>query len=74
MAIPLVTHLAILFTHEIAFAVGLEHRDDFGQPLISHVFQFSQDTSPEEYLNVSYNTRCSLELTMKLSTALLSGN
>lgn len=56
--IPLVTHLAILFTHKIAFAVRLEHRNDFGQPLIPHVFQFSQDASAEEYLNAVYDTQC----------------
>lgn len=28
--LPLVTHLAVLFTHEIAFAVSLEHGNNLG--------------------------------------------
>lgn len=48
--LPLVTHLPVLFTHEVAFAVSLEHGNDLGEPLISHVFQFSQHTGSEENL------------------------
>ena len=56
LASPLVAHLLVLLSHQVALAVRLEHGDDLGQPLIPHVFQATQNAGLEEHLQTIHTT------------------
>lgn len=51
--IPLVTHLAIFFTHEVTLTVSLEHGNNFGKSFVTQVLKLTQDTSTEEHLGIT---------------------
>lgn len=50
--IPLFLQLLVLLTGQVTTDVGLEPRDDLGQPVVTQLFHLTQDTGAEEYLLV----------------------
>ena len=60
--IPLILQFLVVLPLQISSDMGLEHGDDLGQTLISHLLQHTQDSGLEEDLGVTETVLCRVQL------------